>query len=119
MLEVSTSTTQEAPDGSLSWWTAERPTSWSSPPPDGHVLGNTNFRRRVFDPAVRVAGLEGLTPHELRHAAASLAAAGANIEAVQQMLGRFSCGLTPSRTRRTPVPRLGTGAVTCGDARAA
>jgi hypothetical protein len=23
--------------------------------PDGHVLPNTNFRRRVFDPAVRVA----------------------------------------------------------------
>jgi integrase len=63
--------------------------------PDGHVLRNTNFRRRVFDPAARAAGLEGLTPHELRHTAASLAvAAGANIKAVQQMLGHASAAMT-------------------------
>ena len=63
--------------------------------PDGHVLRNTNFRRRVFDPAARAASLEGLTPHELRHTAASLAvAAGANIKAVQQMLGHASAAMT-------------------------
>ena len=63
--------------------------------PDGHVLRNTNFRRRVFDPAARHAGLPGLTPHELRHTAASLAvAAGANIKAVQQMLGHASAAMT-------------------------
>ena len=63
--------------------------------PDGHVLRNTNFRHRVFDPAARQAGLTGLTPHELRHTAASLAvAAGANIKAVQQMLGHASAAMT-------------------------
>lgn len=63
--------------------------------PDGHVLRNTNFRHRVFDPATRQAGVTGLTPHELRHTAASLAvAAGANIKAVQQMLGHASAAMT-------------------------
>lgn len=40
----------------------------------GGVLRNGNFRRDVFDHAARAAGLDGLTPHELRHTAASLAA---------------------------------------------
>jgi len=63
--------------------------------PDGHVLRNTNFRGRVFDRAARQAGVPGLTPHELRHTAASLAvAAGANIKAVQQMLGHASAAMT-------------------------
>ena len=43
----------------------------------------------------RDAGLEGLTPHELRHAAASLAvSAGANVKAVQHMLGHASAAMT-------------------------
>jgi len=63
--------------------------------PDGHVLRNTNFRHRIFDRAARQAGLPGLTPHELRHTAASLAvAAGANIKAIQQMLGHASAAMT-------------------------
>ena len=46
-------------------------------------------------PGRRQAGLPGLTPHELRHTAASLAvAAGANIKAVQQMLGHASAAMT-------------------------
>jgi integrase len=54
--------------------------------PQGKVLRNTNSAR-IFDPAARRSGLDGLTPHELRHTAASLAvAAGANVKAVQQML---------------------------------
>ena len=41
------------------------------------------------------AGLEGLTPHELRHTAASLAVgAGANVKAVQRMLGHASAAMT-------------------------
>ena len=39
----------------------------------GGVLRNMNFRRDVFDYAAKAAGLDGLTPHELRHTAASLA----------------------------------------------
>jgi integrase len=39
----------------------------------GGVLRNLNFRRDHFDAAATAAGLDGLTPHELRHTAASLA----------------------------------------------
>jgi integrase len=61
----------------------------------GGVLRNGNFRRDVFDHAARAAGLDGLTPHELRHTAASLAvSAGANVKAVQRMLGHASAAMT-------------------------
>ena len=61
----------------------------------GKPLRNLNFRRDVFDPAARDAGLEGLTPHELRHTAASLAVSvGANVKAVQKMLGHASPAMT-------------------------
>ena len=63
--------------------------------PEGGVLRNTNFRPRFFDPAAERAGLLGLTPHELRHTAASLAIkAGANVKVVQLMLGHASAGMT-------------------------
>jgi Phage integrase family len=39
----------------------------------GKPLRNLNWRRDVFGKATADAGLEGLTPHELRHTAASLA----------------------------------------------
>ena len=61
----------------------------------GGVLRNGNFRRDVFDHAARAAGPDGLTPHELRHTAASLAVgAGANVKAVQRMLGHASAAMT-------------------------
>jgi integrase len=51
--------------------------------PSGGPLRNTNFRPRFF------------TPHDLRHTAASLAvAAGANVKAVQRMLGHASAAMT-------------------------
>jgi hypothetical protein len=62
---------------------------------EGGVLRNTNFRPRFFDPAAEKAGLPELTPHELRHTTASHAvAAGANVKAVQQMLGHASAAMT-------------------------
>jgi integrase len=61
----------------------------------GKPLRNLNFRRDVFDKAAEDAGLAGLTPHELRHTAASLAvSAGANVKAVQRMLGHASAAMT-------------------------
>lgn len=63
--------------------------------PRGGVLRLRNWRRQVFDPATRAVGLDGLTPHDLRHTAASLAiATGANIKAVQRMLGHQSAAMT-------------------------
>ncbi|HEY4605903.1 MAG TPA: tyrosine-type recombinase/integrase [Blastococcus sp.] len=63
--------------------------------PGGGMLRVGNFRRRVFDEAARQAGLDGLTPHELRHTAASLAvSAGANVKAVQRLLGHASAAMT-------------------------
>ncbi|MEO9152527.1 MAG: tyrosine-type recombinase/integrase [Lapillicoccus sp.] len=63
--------------------------------PSGSVLRLMNFRRRCFDQAAVMAGLDGLTPHELRHTAASLAvSAGANVKSVQRMLGHASAAMT-------------------------
>jgi len=63
--------------------------------PEGAVLRLMNFRRRYFDRAATEAGLGGLTPHELRHTAASLAvSAGANVKSVQRMLGHASAAMT-------------------------
>jgi len=62
---------------------------------DGGLLRGNNFRRRSFDRAAASVGLPGLTPHELRHTAASLAvSAGANVKAVQRMLGHASAAMT-------------------------
>jgi integrase len=63
--------------------------------PEGGPLRNSNFRRRVFDPAALRVGLKGLRPHDLRHTAASLAiASGADVQVVQQMLGHASAAMT-------------------------
>ena len=62
----------------------------------GGVLRNMNFRRDVFDDAAVAVGLKGLTPHELRHTAVSQLAvsSGANVKAVQRMLGHASAAMT-------------------------
>lgn len=58
-------------------------------------LRNHTFRNGWFDRAADQTGLAGLTPHELRHTAASLAiSAGANVKAVQRMLGHASASIT-------------------------
>jgi integrase len=61
----------------------------------GAPLRNRNARRAWFDAAAAAIGEPGLTPHELRHTAASLAVgAGANVKAVQAMLGHASAAMT-------------------------
>jgi integrase len=65
--------------------------------PEGGPLRYRNFRSRVFDKAVVAAGLGGMgvTPHKLRHTAASLAiGAGADVKVVQVMLGHKSATMT-------------------------
>jgi len=61
---------------------------------DGGYLTNFEYRR-WFDPAAKEIGMPGLTPHELRHTCASLAiAAGANVKAVQRLLGHETASMT-------------------------
>jgi integrase len=52
-------------------------------------------RQSWFVTSLCKADLERLTPHDLRHTAASLAiSAGANVKAVQRMLGRKPAAMT-------------------------
>jgi integrase len=66
----------------------------------GGALRNSNWRARVFEPAVDKCqkadeAFPSITPHDLRHTAASLAiSAGANIKAVQRMLGHAKASMT-------------------------
>jgi integrase len=81
----------------------------------GGVLRNSNWRDRVFAPAVRKCQVAAesaqakeakrgqpttpvfpsITPHDLRHAAASLAiSAGANVKAPQRILGHAKASMT-------------------------
>jgi integrase len=68
--------------------------------PYGGALSNQNWRRRNFNRAMaelirRHPTLIPLTPHDLRHTAASLAISiGANVKAVQRMLGHASAAMT-------------------------
>jgi integrase len=63
--------------------------------PCGTLLRSGTFRRNTFDTAAERAGLAGITPHGLRHTAASLAiAAGATVVVVQRMLGHSSSSVT-------------------------
>ena len=61
----------------------------------GTPLRLRNWRRIVWNPAVEAAGLSDITPHDLRHTAASLAvASGAHAKSVQRMLGHASAAMT-------------------------
>jgi integrase len=66
----------------------------------GGVLRNSNWRARVFRPAVaRCRDTDDtfpiITPHDLRHTAASLAVSvRANVKAVQRMLGHAKASMT-------------------------
>jgi integrase len=62
--------------------------------PTGEFLTDAQYRA-VFDRVAAKIGLQGLTPHHLRHTCASLAVqAGANVKAVQRLLGHASAVMT-------------------------
>lgn len=61
----------------------------------GTPLRMSNFRHKHFNPARKAARLPWVTPHTLRHTAASLAiAAGADVKLVQNMLGHKTAAMT-------------------------
>lgn len=77
------------------WVEGRLPDDLLFPAPRGGVLRVRNFRRNVFDPAVRRVGPAGFHPHELRHTAASLAiASGADVKVVQLMLDHKTATMT-------------------------
>jgi integrase len=61
----------------------------------GKPLANSNFRRRIFNPAITRSGVPKITIHDLRHTAASLAISnGANIKVVSRLLGHADASMT-------------------------
>lgn len=65
------------------------------PDSDGKHLQHPHTGSGWFDKAVTESGVPRTTPHDLRHTAASLAvSAGANVKAVQKMLGHASVAMT-------------------------
>jgi len=59
--------------------------------PEGAALSNTNFRRRVWVPALAVVGLEGTHIHDLRHTGNQFTAdAGANTRELMVRMGHDS-----------------------------
>jgi integrase len=64
----------------------------------GKPLSLSNFTKRVFKPAIMASGIPPITPHDLRHTAASNAiAAGANVLSVANMLGHSDPTITLKR----------------------
>lgn len=63
--------------------------------PDGKYLPRPKSADGWFASAVRLAGMQTTTPHDLRHTCASLAiSAGVNVLALQRMLGHMSAKVT-------------------------
>ena len=82
----------------LTTWIGSEPEALVFQSPEGTPLRNTNFRRRVWQPALKVAGLVGLRIHDLRHTAvALLIAQGAHPKAIQAHLGHSSIQVTLDR----------------------
>lgn len=63
--------------------------------PGGGPMRASNFRARVFNPAVQEVGLEGLTFHRLRHSAGHhMRELGIGLEVIQRRLGHRSIRTT-------------------------
>lgn len=65
------------------------------PRPIGRADASASLGWRRFAGAVKRSGVPALTPHSLRHTAASVSvSAGANVKAVQRLLGHASAAMT-------------------------
>jgi len=64
----------------------------------GKPISLANFTKRVFKPAIELASIPRITPHDLRHTAASNSiSAGANVLIVANMLGHSDPSITLKR----------------------
>lgn len=76
---------------------------------DGGVVRYNNFRTRVWYPALKKAGLEGLRLHDLRHThVAWLISAGVPLTAISRRLGHASIVVTSDRYGHL-MPEVDTG----------
>ncbi|WP_394769329.1 tyrosine-type recombinase/integrase [Lacisediminihabitans sp.] len=74
------------------------------------------FRKGWFEPAANEVGLDGMTPHELRHTAASFAvSAGAHLKSVQRMLGHASAAHDRMQARPPTQPSRSVPCATIAD----
>lgn len=68
------------------------------PTPLGEPMRRSNFARRVWAPATKALGLDGLRFHDLRHTAVALAISkGAHPKAIQERMGHSSITVTLDR----------------------
>ena len=76
--------------------TTAAPGDYLFPSPTGGIWTNTNFRvRSRWTESTQAAGVAGTTIHDLRHTAASLLiSAGADVKAVQVILGLATATMT-------------------------
>jgi len=78
----------DALDEHLRYYTARSPEAFVFLSSQSRHLRRSNFNRRVWQPAIRAAGVEGLRVHDLRHTAGTLAtAAGGSLREVMNRLG--------------------------------
>lgn len=71
------------------------PTALMFPSDEGKMIDLGNFRSRIFQPAAGRAGIEGLSPKDLRHTAVARAIhRGANVYQVQKMVGHARASIT-------------------------
>jgi integrase len=94
--DTKTHETRHVPVPTLVWEKIDLPADPSALvfPGKGGYLTNGEYRW-AFDAAATRIGVTGLVPHELRHTCASLAiSAGANVKAVQTLLGHASAVMT-------------------------
>lgn len=69
---------------------------------DGHIPADW-FRKQIWNPACKTAGLDHVTPHHLRHAHASwLLAGGADLQVVKERLGHASIATTEQYLHTLP-----------------
>ena len=75
----------------IATYAEEGPHGLVFPAAEGGPLRRSNFRRRVWVPATEAAGVPGLRFHDLRHTAATLAAAsGTSLRALMTRIGHAS-----------------------------
>jgi integrase len=73
------------------------------PAPSGGAWHDTNFRKRIFAPAITEAGVRRGTPHDMRHTAASwLVQSGVALYRVQALLGHESITTTQRYSHLAP-----------------